>query len=125
VDENGSAAYEGSTVRLMGREESMVYTPEQYAAHLRNIADILNRFSNYRFYLLPETPFRNIDIVSCADFVKVTSSVRPQFSIVFTHPLLCKAFMGYLDDVRKCYKIDRNSLRKELEGIAGRLSPAL
>ena len=120
---SGTAVFESAVVQLPDYEGALNYTPEQYAAHLRNIIGMLNRFPNYRFYILPDIPFQNMNIVTGTDFVKVTSTVKPQFSIMFTHPLLCAAFKDYVDNVRNCHKTDRNSLRKQLESIAGQMLP--
>ena len=47
---------------------------------------------------------------------QVIHAARPELSFGFTHPLMCKAFLGYAETLMKQYQMDRSSLRHKLEG---------
>ena len=92
------------------------YTPRQYAMHIGNIVKLSEEYSNYRFFVLPEIPFPNIKLLITESRAQVIHAARPEISFSFTHPLMCKAFLGYAETLMKQYRMDRNSLRHKLEG---------
>ena len=94
--------------------EMLFYTKEQYVQHIRNIVNLLDTYPSYRFYPLKETPFPNTNIVIGTDYVKVTNVIQPDFSMELTHPVMCRAFRKYADNLRKHYNTDRNTLKREL-----------
>ena len=95
--------------------EGLYYTPEQYALHIRNILQLSVQYPSYRFYILPEVPFRNIRLLISEEAVNVVRSVSPYLSMGFTHPLMCRAFRSYADQIKERYKEDRDSVRRHLE----------
>ena len=95
--------------------EGLCYTPEQYALHIRNILRLSGEYPSYRFYILPEVPFRNIRLLISEEAVTVVRSVAPYLSMSFTHPLMCRAFRSYADHIKDQYKEDRDSVRRHLE----------
>jgi hypothetical protein len=95
--------------------EGLCYTPEQYAMHIRNILRLSGQYPSYRFYILPEVPFRNIRLLISEEAVTVVRSVAPFLSMSFTHPLMCRAFRSYADHIKDQYKEDRDSVRRHLE----------
>ena len=95
--------------------EGLYYTPEQYALHIRNILLLSDKYPGYRFYILPEIPFRNIRLLIGEENVNVTRSVSPYLSMSFTHPLMCRAFQGYAEHMKDQYKEDRFTVRRHLE----------
>ena len=92
------------------------YTPQQYAMHIGNIVKLSEEYPNYRFYMLPETPFPNTKLLITESRAQVIHAARPELSFGFTHPLMCKAFRGYAETLMRQYQMDRNSLRHKLEG---------
>lgn len=112
----------GVPVQALSDGERLTYSPEQYKAHIRLIIDLLNRFPSYRFYMLEDTPFHNMTIVTGTGFVKVASVLQPEFSIMMTHPALCRAFRDYIDDLRALATIDRHTLREQLSEYLAKLS---
>lgn len=109
-------------VQPLSDGESLTYSPEQYKTHIRLIIDLLSRCPGYRFYMLKETPFHNMSIVMGNDYVKVVSVLQPEFSIMMTHPALCRAFRDYIDDLRVLASIDRHTLREQLGEYMAKLS---
>lgn len=65
--------------------------------------------------LLPmqSTIVGNMKIRCNNEFVNITNVKRPQLSFCFTHPLMCRAFMVYLESIRNQYGTD--------EGYPGRI----
>ena len=112
----------GVPVQALSGGERLTYSPEQYKAHIRLIIDLLNRFPSYRFYMLEDTPFHNMTIVTGTGFVKVASVLQPEFSIMMTHPAICRAFRDYIDDLRALATIDRHTLREQLSEYLAKLS---
>ncbi len=90
------------------------YTPEQYSMHIRNIIALSEKYENYRFYPIPETPFDNIDLLISDSTTKITPATKPGLSFVLNHPSMCTAFKAYAKTLMDKYKTDRNSLRKML-----------
>ena len=92
----------------------LYYTPDQYSAHIANIIHLSERYANYRFYVLPEAPFPTVKLMIGNHSVTVTRTRTPFLSFQFTHPLMCSAFQGYARCLMEQYKVDRNTLRREL-----------
>ena len=65
--------------------------------HLRDIKALSERYENYRFYPLPESPFPNIELIVSDTLTKITPASRPGFSFAFTHAPMCRAFMDYVN----------------------------
>ena len=108
--------FQGSApVEAVPGTEGLCYTPEQYAMHIRNILRLSGQYPSYRFYILPEVPFRNIRLLISEETVTVVRSVSPYLSMSFTHPLMCRAFRSYADQIKERYKEDRDSVRRHLE----------
>ncbi|MEA4833148.1 MAG: helix-turn-helix transcriptional regulator [Oscillospiraceae bacterium] len=90
------------------------YTAEEYAQHIKNIITLLDEHTNYRFYLLPEMPFSNMQIIINNGYVIVMKSNTPRFAFTFTHPLMIGAFNEYMNRLKEQYKQDRNSIKQKL-----------
>ena len=101
--------------QLSGIRE-LFYTPEKYAQHLRNIIRLSEEYPAFRFYALPETPFPNMKLMIAGDMAGIVHAKRPELSFGFNHPLMCRAFQSYARTLMEQYKMDRNTLRKMLEG---------
>ena len=94
----------------------LFYTPEQYALHLRNIIRLSETYPGYRFYALPQTPFPNMRLLIADDVIRMVHTMRPELSFGVSHPLMCRAFHSYAEGLMSQYRMDRNTLRKKLEG---------
>jgi hypothetical protein len=101
--------------QLSGIRE-LFYTPEKYAQHLRNIIRLSEEYPAFRFYALPETPFPNMKLMIAGDMTGIVHAKRPELSFGFNHPLMCRAFQSYARTLMEQYRMDRNTLRKMLEG---------
>ena len=115
LPEDESLFHGSAPVEAVPGTEGLCYTPEQYAMHIRNILRLSGQYPSYRFYILPEVPFRNIRLLISEETVTVVRSVSPYLSMSFTHPLMCRAFRSYADQIKERYKEDRDSVRRHLE----------
>lgn len=79
------------------------YSPGQYAMHLRDILDMMEKYPNYGIYVLPESPVRNMKIALLSDHVTITNVLHPSPSFQLKHPVMCRAFRNYTDSlIRRC-----------------------
>ena len=81
--------------------EKIFYTAEQYNMHLRDIRALSEKYDNYRFFPLAESPFPNIELIVSETLTKITPGTRPGFSFAFTHAPMCRAFMDYTETLIK------------------------
>lgn len=78
--------------------ESLYYTQEEYSHHIKNIIRILKLHNNYHMYILPTTPLKNIQILVKKDVgTIIIKNDDPVTIFTFNHPLMCNAFINYLD----------------------------
>ncbi len=92
----------------------LFYTPDEYATHIRAISELLDEYTAYHFYALPELPFSDIQIVKGGDRVTVIRSKQPYAAFVFTEPQMLRAFDSYFEVLKKRYKCDRSEVRRML-----------
>lgn len=90
-----------------------LYTKEQYLLHIKNIMNLSEKYDNYHFCAMSAKPFSNMKILCSKEFINIINVKRPQLSFCFTHPLMCRAFMVYLESMRNQYGTD--------EGYLGRI----
>jgi len=94
--------------------EHIYYTPEEYSQHIGHIKELLIKNESYKLVPLPENPFENIQIIvknNVGTFI--IKSEHPMVAFFFGHPLMCNAFLEYLDSLSgKCIAIpyDKNSI---------------
>jgi len=88
---------------------------KQYSKHIECIVHLLNSYSNYRFYPVPEPPFRNIDFLISDNITQITPAIRPGQSFSFVHTSMCMAFKSYAEALMDKWRIDRNTLSRLLE----------
>ena len=93
---------------------SYSYTYEQYLMHIKCITGLLDAYSSYRFYPIPEPPFPNIGLLISDNITKITPAIRPGLSFSIVHPSMCQAFQGYANMLIDQWKTDRNSVKKHL-----------
>lgn len=93
------------------------YTPEEYACHISAISTRLDESTSYHFYVLPELPFTDIQIIKSDDRVTVIRAKQPYAAFVFTEPMMLHAFDGYFEVLKKRYKCDRSDVRRSLRKL--------
>ncbi|MCR5788719.1 MAG: helix-turn-helix domain-containing protein [Lachnospiraceae bacterium] len=95
--------------------EDLRYTPEQYAEHIKNLIRLLDEYPSYHLIVLPEVPFTNLSITIGGDYVKISRITKPYIAMTFNHPLMCRSFDFYAENLTKQHRIDRNFLKRMLE----------
>ena len=96
-------------------ELSLSYTPNEYAEHIRGIISTMEANTNYRFFVLPESPFEDVNLLISDSSVAVSRLKAPYITIFLEHPDLCHAFVAYAERIREQYKQDKLTTKKMLE----------
>ena len=93
---------------------SLTYTPQEYAAHIRNIIELSDAHANYRFIGLPDVPFPSTQTIITEGVVTVSRMGAPQLTFTISHPALCGAFAEYANQIERHYKQDKLATRQQL-----------
>ena len=91
------------------------YTPDAYRSHIRNMISLMDTYPGYRPIILPEMPFKNMQLLISEDNVSVTATNEPFMVTSFTHPLMCQAFANYADKFIRFYRADKKKTIQRLE----------
>lgn len=94
---------------------SVAYTKKEYSEHIANVIALSERHNNYRFCILPESPFEDMKILVSDRAVAVTRLKEPHVTILLEHPDLCRAFVAYARRIREKYMQDKLTTKKLLE----------
>jgi len=95
---------------------SLPYTPEDYAEHLEAVASLAERERNFHLTLLPQGPFREIQLAVRKDAVSVLRSHGPLGAFVFLNPTLTESVRAYFSLLMEEYPSDRRSMAEALRG---------
>ena len=95
----------------------LFYTCDEYLAHAEHMIALSEQYAGYRFYALPEVPFENIEVVISETAVLVTRKCPPYLTFVFFHPAMCEAFGGYADGLKRQYRQDKATFRRQIAEI--------
>ena len=101
------------------------YTPEEYAEHVQSVISMLETYPNYHFYPLPEPLFSNMRVFSNKEEVTVQRAEAPYISFQLTHPLMCRAFEGYMEKCKRQYRKDKNAHKANIEKIFTIVLPSI
>ena len=96
----------------------LTYTPEDYAAHISAIKDLVMTEKNYHLTLLPHAPFRALQVFTMKDGGAVLRNQKPYTAFVFSNPILMRSVDDYCDMLTKQYGSDRSTIIRELS-LAG------
>lgn len=94
--------------------ETLYYTPEEYAAHVREILRISQKYESYRFFSLPEPVFPHTLLIASQAFVCVSMLQAPFVTFQITHPVLIEAFHEYSDCLKAPYLLDHETAVRKL-----------
>ena len=97
---------------------SLHYTPEEYAEHLASIRELVNREKNYHLTLLPQAPFRGLQIFTLKDAVAVLRCQEPNTAFVFMNKTLTRSVSDYCNYLIEQYAADRYTTTRALSGDA-------
>ena len=94
---------------------SAVYTPEDFAAHVKNVLALSETYPRYRFYPLSEPVFPEMRVLVSDAAVSVVRLRAPALAIRFSHPELCRAFVSFAEGLLSQYGQDRLAVKQKLE----------
>ena len=94
---------------------SVAYTAEEYAEHIRNIILLSENNPNYRIYLLPKVPFKDIKLLISDAAVAIVCQKAPYITIQTENPGMCHAYVSFARQLESQYKQDKLSTRRMLE----------
>jgi len=95
---------------------SLDYTPEEYAEHMAAVVELVKKERNFHLTLLPEAPFRDIQLVTLQDAVAVLRCREPYTAFVFQNPALTRSVSDYLSLLIEHHAEDRRTMIDALEG---------
>lgn len=94
---------------------SINYTPEEYAAQVRGVLSLMDTYPNFRFFIMPQTPFENVQISVAESSVAVSRLTAPRISFLISHPLIREAFSSYISGVKENCVKDEAEVRARLK----------
>ena len=95
-------------------ELSADYTKDEYAQHISAVMDLIRHEKNFHLTLLPEPPFRDIQIAMPGDTVSVLRCDEPYAAFVFNNPTLTGSVSDYLSLLIENYATDRHTTMEAL-----------
>ena len=96
---------------------SVEYTEEEYAKHISAVMDLIKGEKNFHLTLLPEAPFRDIQIAMPGNAVSVTRLNEPYAAFVFFSPELTKSVSDYLSMLIRNHAADRYRTLEALDRL--------
>ena len=96
---------------------SVDYTQDEYEEHLAAVMDLVKNEKNFHLTLLPEPPFRDIQLVMLEEAVSVLYCNRPYTAFVFYNSTLNKSVSDYLFMLDHRYAADRRTVLKALADL--------
>ena len=92
-------------------------TEDEYVAHISAVMDLVRSEKNFHLTLLPESPFRDIQIAMSGDAVSVLRLNEPHAAFVFYNPTLTGSVSDYLFMLIRTYAADRLATLETLERL--------
>ena len=96
-------------------EQTLFYTYEDYLDHTEAVRKLVNTEKNYHLTLLPEAPFRDLQVFILKDAVAVLKCREPYTAFVFFNEQLSQSVQDYLDSLIKQYTTDRFTVNQVLK----------
>ena len=98
-------------------ELSVDYTKDEYTRHISAVMDLVRQERNFHLTLLPEPPFRDIQIAMPGDTVSVLRCNEPYAAFVFNNPTLTESVSDYLSMLIENYAADRHTTLEALKRL--------
>ena len=96
----------------------IAYTEDEYTEHLAEIAKLVKNERNFHLALLPQEPFRDIQLMTMQDAVTAIRCREPYAAFVFQNDTLTKSVYDYLDILFKQHTKDRSDTIEQLKEIS-------
>ena len=97
---------------------SLVYKQDEYAAHVAAVAELVKKERNFHLTLLPDAPFRDIQIVTLQNAISVLRCREPYAAFVFLNSALTQSVSDYLALLIGQNAQDRQTMIEALERLA-------
>ena len=92
------------------------YTPEEYAQQVRGVLSLMDNYPNFRFFVMPEAAFENVQISVTESSIAISRLKEPRISFLVTHAYLREVFAAFVGSIEeRCIK-DEKKARALLEG---------
>lgn len=117
---NPEAVQSGSVKLNLGAEmleASVSYTPGEYAEHIAAIRELVNGEKNYHLTLLPQVPFRELQVFTLKDAVAVLRCQEPYTAFVFKNEILTRSIFSYCDSLIEQFAADRYTTMQALSNV--------
>ncbi len=98
-------------------EASVSYTQEEYAEHIAAIRELVNGEKNYHLTLLPQAPFRDLQIFMLKDAVAVFRCRAPFTAFAFKNETLTRSVADYCASLIEQFASDRHTTTQALSGV--------
>lgn len=95
----------------------ITYTPEEYAEHIAAIREMVNKEKNYHLTLLPQAPFRDLQVFTVKDAVAVLRCRAPYTAFVFRNDALLRSVSDYGKYLIDQYAEDRYTTTQALDVV--------
>lgn len=102
-------------VRLDTDAAELCYTPEEYAAHIRALLALADKYPSYRLHPLDAAPFSHIRIAASERMAALRYRGGAAVTFVSSHPLLSRATVNYAERLEAQYDYNRLTLREALK----------
>lgn len=91
------------------------YTPEEYAEQVRGVISLMDSYPNFRFFVMPEAAFENVQISVTESSIAISRLKEPRISFLVTHAYLREVFAAFVGSIEeRCIK-DEKEARRRLE----------
>ena len=94
------------------------YKEDEYKIHLSELAKLVEKERNFHLALLPQEPFRDIQLMTMQGAVAAIRCREPHAAFVFQNDMLTKSVYDYLDILFKQYAKDRSETIKQLNELS-------
>lgn len=93
------------------------YSPEEYTEHIAAVRELVENERNYHLTLLPQTPFRDLQVFTMKDAVIVTRNQKPYTAFVFSNTELQQSVDYYCGMLASQYTSNRMTTIQMLDKI--------
>ncbi len=93
--------------RFRKEKEHLAFFKESFSRLMKNTRPLVHFSSAYPSKISPNTvykeypelPFRNMKVWVSKEAVRISHSASPDAAMIFTHPLMCRAFNSYIKEL--------------------------
>lgn len=98
-------------------ELSVDYTQEEYAEHIAAVTELVEHERNFHLILLPDAPFRDIQLVTLGDAAAVLRCRDPHAAFLVLNPVLTESVADYLSALIEQFSAERQPTAEALRNM--------